>query len=79
MMIWAGHVTHMGTWMNACRILEGKAEGKRPPGRRKYRWEDNIKVDLRDIGWGGMDWNDLAEDKDWWRAIVNTVMNLRVL
>jgi hypothetical protein len=55
-----------------------KAEGKRPLGRSRRRWEDNIKMDLRGIGWGGMDWIDLAQDRDQWRALVNTVINLRV-
>jgi hypothetical protein len=55
----------------------GKAEGKRPLGRPRRRWED-IRMDLREIGWGGVDWIDLAEDRDQWRALVNTVMNLRV-
>jgi hypothetical protein len=56
----------------------GKPEGKRPLGRPTRRWEDNIKKDLREIGWGGMDWIDLAQDRDQWRALVNTVINLRV-
>jgi hypothetical protein len=55
-----------------------KPEGKRPLGRPRHRWEDNIKMDLREIGWGGMDWIDLAADRDQWRALLNTVMNLRV-
>jgi hypothetical protein len=59
---------------NAYRILVGK----RPLGRPRHRWE-NIRMDLREIGWGGMDWIDLAQDRDQWRALVNTVMNLRVL
>jgi hypothetical protein len=63
---------------NAYRILVGKPEGKRPLGRGRPRWEDNIKMDLREIGWGGMDWIDLAQDRDQWRALVNTVINLRV-
>jgi hypothetical protein len=63
---------------NAYRILVGKPEGKRPLGRPRLRWEDNIRMDLREIGWGGMDWIDLAQDRDQWRALVNTVMNLRV-
>jgi hypothetical protein len=61
-----------------CRILVGKPEGKRPLGRPRRRWEDNIRMDLGDIEWGGMDWIDLAQDRDQWRALVNTVMNLRV-
>jgi hypothetical protein len=56
----------------------GKPEGKRPLGRPRLRWEDNIKMDTRDLGWGGMGWIDLAQDRDQWRALVNTVMNLRV-
>jgi hypothetical protein len=58
--------------------LVGKPEGKRPLGRPRRRWEDNIIMDLREIGWGGMDCIDLAQDRDQWRALVNTVMNLRV-
>jgi hypothetical protein len=68
----------MGEKRNAYRILVGKPEGKKPLGKPKRRWEDNIKINLREIGWGGMDWIDLAEDRDLWRALVNTVMNLRV-
>jgi hypothetical protein len=56
----------------------GKPEGKRPLGRPRRRQEDNIKMNLREIGWGGMDWIDVAQDKNQWRALVNTVMNLRV-
>jgi hypothetical protein len=63
---------------NAYKVLVGKPEGKRPVGRPRRRWEDNIKMDLREIGWSGMDWIDLAQDRDQWRAFVNTVMNLRV-
>jgi hypothetical protein len=61
---------------NAYRILVGKPEEKRPLGRPRRRWVDNIKMDLREIGWDGMDWIDLAQDRDQWRAVVNTVMNL---
>jgi hypothetical protein len=60
------------------RILLGKPEGKRPLGRPRRRWVDNIKIDLREIGWDGMDWIDLAQDRDQWRALVDTVMSLRV-
>jgi hypothetical protein len=67
----------MGEKRNAYRILVGKPEGKRPLGRPRHRPEDNIKMDLRDIGWGGMDWIHLAQDMDQWRALVNTVLNLR--
>jgi hypothetical protein len=63
---------------NACRILVGNPEGKRPLGRQRRRWVDNIKMDLREIGWDVMDWIDLAQERDQWRALVNTVMNLRV-
>jgi hypothetical protein len=68
----------MGEKSNVYRILVGKPEGKRPLGRPRRRWEDNIRMDLREIRWGGMDWIDLAQDRDQWRAVVNTVMNLRV-
>jgi len=56
----------------------GRPEGKRPHGRTTYRWEDNIKIDLREMRWGGMDWNDMAQDRDNWRALVNEAMNRRV-
>jgi hypothetical protein len=64
--------------MKTCRVLVGKPEGKRPLGRPVRRWEDNIKINLREIGWGGVDWIHLAQDRDQWRVLVNTVMNLRV-
>jgi hypothetical protein len=76
-MRWAGHVARMGEKMKAYRIL-GKPGGTRPLGRPRRRWVDNIKMELREIGWDGMDWIDLAQDRDHWRALVNTVMNLRV-
>jgi hypothetical protein len=68
----------MGEKRNASRILVGKPEGKRPLGRPRRRWVDNIKMDLRETGWDGMDWIDLAQDRDQWRALVNKVMNLWV-
>jgi hypothetical protein len=64
----------MGEKRNACRIFVGKPQGKRPLGRPRRRWVDNITVDLREIGWGGMDLIDLAQDRDLWRVLVNTVM-----
>jgi hypothetical protein len=63
---------------NAYRLLVGKPEGKRPVGRPRRRWVDNIKLGLGDIGWGGVDWVGLAQDRDRWRALVNAVMNLSV-
>jgi len=60
------------------RVVLGKPEGKRPTGRPRRRWEDNIKMDLQEVGCGGMDWIDLAQERDRWRALVNAVMNLRV-
>jgi hypothetical protein len=77
-MRWARHVARKGEKRNAYRILVGKPEGKGPLGRPRRRWEDNIRTSLRVIGWSGMDWIDLAPDRDQWRAPVNTVMNLRV-
>jgi hypothetical protein len=67
-----------GEKMNAYRVLVRKSKGKRPLERPRRRWEDNIRMDLREIGWGGMDWIDLAQDKDQWRAFVNTLVNLQV-
>jgi hypothetical protein len=75
---WAGHVARIGEKRNAYRILVGNPEGKRPLGRPRRRWEDNIRMDLREIGWGGMNWIYLAHDRVQWRALVNTVMNLWV-
>jgi hypothetical protein len=75
---WAGHVARMGERRGAYRALVGKPEGRRPLGRVRRRWEDNIKMDLREVGCGGADWVDLAQDRDGWRALVYTVMNLRV-
>jgi hypothetical protein len=77
-MRWTGHVARMGAKKNAYRILVGKPKGKRPLGRSRCRWVANIKVDLRETGWGGVDWIDLAHDWDQWRAVVSLVMNLRV-
>jgi hypothetical protein len=68
----------MGDKRKADRILVGEPEGKRPLGRSRWRWVDNIKMDLTEIKWGGMDWIDVAQNRDQWRALVNTVMNFRV-
>jgi hypothetical protein len=76
-MRWAGHVARMGEKRNTYRILVGNPEGREPLGRPRRRWVDNIKMDLREIGWDGMDWIDLTLDRDQWRALVNAVMNLR--
>jgi hypothetical protein len=67
----------MGEKLNSYRILAGKPEGKRPLGRPRHRWVDNIKIHLREIELDGMDWIELAQDRDQWRALINTVMNLR--
>ena len=77
-MRWAGHVARMGKRRGVQRFLVGKREGKRSLGRPRRRWEDNIMVDLQEVGCGGMDWTELAEDRGRWRALVNAVMNLRV-
>jgi hypothetical protein len=68
----------MGEGRGVYRILVGRPEGKRPLGRHRRRWEDNIKMNPQEVGWGGMDWIDIAQDRDRWRALVNAVMNLRV-
>jgi len=60
------------------RVMVGKPEGKSPLGRPRHRWEDNIKMDLQEVGCGGMDWMELAQDRDRWRALLNAVLNLRV-
>jgi len=77
-MRWAGHVARMGERRCVHRVLVGKPEGKRPLGRPRHRWEDNIKMDLQEVGCGGMDWIEMAQDRDRWRALVSGVMNLRV-
>jgi hypothetical protein len=77
-MRWAGHVARMGEVRGAYNIFFGRPEGRRPLGRLRRRWEDNIKMDLSEIGFGDVNWIHLAQDKDRWRALVNTVMNLRV-
>jgi hypothetical protein len=77
-MRWAGHVAHMEEGRGAYRVLVGRSEGKRPLGRPRRRWEDNINMDLGEIGVDGANWIRLAQDRVKWRASVNTVMNLRV-
>jgi len=77
-MSWAGHVARMGERRGIYRVLVGKPEGKRPLGKPRLRWEDNIKMDLQEVGCGSMDWIELAQDRDRWRALVNALMNLRV-
>jgi hypothetical protein len=77
-MRWAGHVARMGEGRGAYRVLVGRPERRRPLGRPRRRWEDNIKMDLQEMGWGGMDWIDMAQDRDRWRDFVSAVMNLRV-
>jgi len=78
-MRWAGYVACMVEGSGMYRVLVGKPEGKRPLGRPRHRWEDNIKMDLQVVGCGCMDWIELAQDRDGWRALVNAVMNLPVL
>jgi len=68
----------MGERICVYRVLVGKPEGKRPPGRPRHRWEDNIKMDIQEVGCGGMDWIELAQDRDRWQALVNAGMNLWV-
>jgi len=77
-MRWAGHVARMGERRDIYRVLVGKPEGKRPLGRLRHRWEDNIKMDLQEVGFWVMGWIDLVQDRDRWRALANAVMNLRV-
>jgi len=77
-MRWAGHVARIGEIRGVYRVLVGKPEGKRPLGKPRRRWEDNIKMDLQEVGCEGMDWIELAQDRDRWRVLVNEGMNLWV-
>jgi hypothetical protein len=77
-MRWAGHVTRMGEKRNAYRLLVGTPEGKRPLGRPRCTWVDDIRVDLGEVGCGDVDWIGLAKDRNRWSALVNSVLNLRV-
>jgi hypothetical protein len=77
-MRWAGHVARVGEGRGVYRVLVGKPEGKRPLERTRRRWEDNFRMDLREIGIDEANWIRLAQDRVQWRALVNTVMNLRV-
>jgi hypothetical protein len=77
-MRWAGHVARMGEGRGAYRILVGRSEVRRPLGRPRRRWEDNIKTDIQEVRWEGVDWIDMAQDRGRWRAVVNAIMNLRV-
>jgi len=77
-MRWAGHVAHMGEERGVYRVLLGKPEGRRPPGKPRCRWVDNTKVDLQEVGCGYMDWIGLTQDRDRWRALVSAIMNLRI-
>jgi len=73
-----GHVARMEEGRDVYRVLVGKPEGRRPLGRSRRRWEDNIRMDLREVGCGCVDWMELPQDRDRWRALVSAVMNLRV-
>ena len=75
---WAGHVARMGEGRDVCRVLVGKPEGRRPLGRSRHRREDNIRMNLWEVGCGCVAWMELAQDRDRWRALVSVVMNLRV-
>jgi hypothetical protein len=77
-MRWVGHVAHIGERRVVYRVLLGKPEGKIPLGKTRHRWDDNIEMDLQEVGCGGMDLIKLAQDRDRWRALVTEVMNLRV-
>jgi len=77
-MRWVGHVAHMREGRGVYRVLVGKPKGRRPLGRPRCRWEDNIRMNLQEVGCGCVDWTELAQDRDRWRALVSAVMNLWV-
>jgi len=77
-MVWAGNVERMGERRGVYRVLEGKPEGKRPFGRPRLRWVDNIKMHLQEVGCGGIDWIEVAQERGWWGALVTAVTNLCV-
>jgi hypothetical protein len=77
-MRWLGHVARMAENRKVYRLLVGKPEGKRPLGRPRHRWVHNIRMDLVEVGWGDVDWIDLVQERDRWRALANSVLNLRV-
>ena len=76
--MWAGHVACIGERRGVYGVLVRKPEGKRPLGRPRRKWDDNIKKDFQDVGCEGMDWIDVAQDRDRWRALMNAALNLRV-
>jgi hypothetical protein len=77
-MIWAGQVASIGESRCAHKVLVGRPDGKNPLGKRMRGWKNNIKMDFQEVGWGGMDWTDLAQDRDRWWALVSAEMNLRI-
>jgi hypothetical protein len=77
-MRWVGHVALIGERRGVCRVLVGKLDGKRPHGRHRHRLKDKIKKDFQDVGCGGMDWIEVAQDRNRWQALVNAVTNRRV-
>jgi hypothetical protein len=77
-MRWAGHVARIREYRGVYRVLVGKSEGKRPLGKPRRRWEDNIKIDLQEVGGGHGDWMELAQDRNRWPSLVGTVRNIRV-
>jgi hypothetical protein len=78
-MRWAVHVARTAEESKVYKVLVGKPEGKRPLGKPRRRWENGIRMDLKEIGWGSVEWIHLAQDRDRWRVVVNTAMNLQVL